>query len=524
VIAVAEFWIDFSGQRPVTLAHHTCLRAQIGGPRSRLLMEAWGEPDEPSPPPQMPEGHALGRHYLDCQMCRWDLMETAEGWEDPQANWPDPQGARLIREALQRDHGHIDLARGHDRPGRGGAPPLEPPADVLDGEVAAVPEFQVPEIEALRRLAADIADDDPRLDVIQRAISQAEREAAQQLLNTLRAEQDVKPLQIQTMSQDLAEEREPQVWTIESLHARGGNTLLSAQAKVGKTTLMENLARSLLDDEPFLGEFKVFFPERRVLYLNYEVIRDRFEQWVRQIGLEDTDRLIALHLRGLGWDLTLPDVQRQLIAACLTHDVGLMIVDPLEEAYTPLKASGDPNPHLRTVFKELNRIKHEGRVDDLFVIDHAGHEHGDRPAGGFSKMAIPDNLWSLTKDRTGIRHFSAQGRDSTIEGRYTLDFDRSTLRLRTAERAARDIDAQPLTPADHALIAVARHPEVRGAAEMRSKVGGIRGQARDEALREAEQLGYIRRRKDGRAFLYEVREEGRYRLDELGAAGDDGET
>lgn len=60
-------------------------------------------------------------------------------------------------------------------------------------------------------------------------------------------------------------------YTIADLHPSGANTLLAAQYKAGKTTLMNNLAKSIADASPFLDCFDVCAGGRSVAMWNYEV-------------------------------------------------------------------------------------------------------------------------------------------------------------------------------------------------------------------------------------------------------------
>ena len=87
-----------------------------------------------------------------------------------------------------------------------------------------------------------------------------------------------------TLKDALAEPREALSYTIDRLHTASGNTLLVAQYKTGKTTLMANLLKALADGEPFLSEFAVKL-EGRVAFFNYELTREMFLDWLGDIGL-----------------------------------------------------------------------------------------------------------------------------------------------------------------------------------------------------------------------------------------------
>ena len=80
-----------------------------------------------------------------------------------------------------------------------------------------------------------------------------------------------------------------------SLPASGGLEAI-AQRKAGKTTLILNLARSLITGEPFLGRFVTHRVTRSVVLLNYEASSDQLDWWVTESGI--TEGLFTVQLRG----------------------------------------------------------------------------------------------------------------------------------------------------------------------------------------------------------------------------------
>jgi hypothetical protein len=80
-----------------------------------------------------------------------------------------------------------------------------------------------------------------------------------------------------------------------SLAASGGLEAI-AQRKAGKTTLILNLARSLIIGEPFLDRFVTHRVARSVGLLNYQVSSDQIDWWVTESGI--TEGLFTVQLRG----------------------------------------------------------------------------------------------------------------------------------------------------------------------------------------------------------------------------------
>ena len=118
------------------------------------------------------------------------------------------------------------------------------------------------------------------------------------------------------------------------------STLITAQRKTGKTTLLLNLARSLLTGEPFLGIFEVRPVEGLVALLNYEVSGDTISEWANEAGL-DPDQFFIVNLRGRRNPLA--DLEdRGRLAELLRHrGTESLLTDPFGRAYTG-QSQNDP--------------------------------------------------------------------------------------------------------------------------------------------------------------------------------------
>lgn len=200
----------------------------------------------------------------------------------------------------------------------------------------------------------------------------------------------------------LKQEPEALDWVVKDLHARGDSTMLVAQNKVGKTTLALNLVRSLIDGEPFLGEWDVDLGDGCILYLNYEVSEARFVQWVRRLRLGDPHRLVPLSLRGLSFPPDHPDVHRQVARIAEEHESSMIIVDPFQRAFTG--ESENNSTEVGKFLSKLDEMKEAAGVADLILIDHAGHGAKNRARGSSTKGGWADSTWTLTNE-SGLRHF-----------------------------------------------------------------------------------------------------------------------
>lgn len=323
-------------------------------------------------------------------------------------------------------------------------------------------------------------------------------------------------IEVRTVAEQLEDDHAEMVWTVQDLHARGDNTMLVAQNKVGKTTLALNLVRSLIDREEFLGQFHTDLPDGRVLYLNYEVSDVRFLEWLRRLDLANPDRLVVLHLRGKVFPLDHSAVHERVARAARAHDARLLVVDPFQRAFTG--ESEADNAEVGRFLAKLDELKDRAGVPDLIVVDHAGHSESarDRARGASVKGGWPDSTWSLTRN-SETRRFTAFGRDIDIANR-ALRFDAESLRL-TLTEAAPTVSRPALSLADHGLLAVIRAVqemgEARGVAEVRRYFEGLEGSKHSKALKAAQDLGFVQREVEGQAHTFAVTEAGQERYAQI---------
>src|SRR4051794_29897526 len=113
------------------------------------------------------------------------------------------------------------------RPGRKSRPRNAPPADLR------APDEEFEQLVARRLRDMEIAD-----------------EARRRFAATRAGGRFAFPTAGRTLADDLATPPREQKYAVDRLHSSGGNTLLVAQYKAGKTTLLLNLMTALADEEP----------------------------------------------------------------------------------------------------------------------------------------------------------------------------------------------------------------------------------------------------------------------------------
>jgi hypothetical protein len=234
---------------------------------------------------------------------------------------------------------------------------------------------------------------------------------------------------------ELEQPDEEAKYLINEVFPTGGNITLTAEYKSGKTTLINNVVKSLVDDHPFLGKYGVNDHDGNVVIFNYEVEPRQYRQWMREVGIINTDRVKLVHLRGLRMPMTSDFVQERVVDILKGFDAQTWIVDPLARAFV---GSGDENSNsdMGTFLDTLDVIKYEAGVDNLIVAAHTGRasESGIERARGASRFDDwADVRWLLTRNDEGQRFLKAHGRDVDME-QHVLSYDTHSRHL-TLEKA-----------------------------------------------------------------------------------------
>lgn len=235
------------------------------------------------------------------------------------------------------------------------------------------------------------------------------------------------PPSLPTLTQELELPDPPIDYAVDELLPAGGNVLLTAAFKTGKTTLVNNLARSWADGIPFLGKFDVRpEPGRTVALFNYEVDDRQYRRWLRDAQIRNTDNVVVLNLRAHRLPLTVPFVEEWVVGWLQEHNVGMWIVDPFARAFA---GCGDENSNsdVAVFLDALDVIKGRAGVRDLVLTAHTGRaeqaEGQERARGATRLDDWPDVRWLLVKDaETGSRYFRATGRDVEVD-EERLSFD-----------------------------------------------------------------------------------------------------
>jgi hypothetical protein len=327
--------------------------------------------------------------------------------------------------------------------------------------------------------------------------------AATRRVNNEELEQEFKePPSRFSLNDELAIEDPPLEWTVMGLHPRESNTVLSAAYKVGKTTMLATLLRSLVDGEPFLGEVPVFRPEGRVAYWNYEVGERQFRKWLRTLGIRNQDQAAIWQLRGHRLPLTVPFVEDIAVKWLEQREVSVLVVDPYSRAYG---GEENDNTAVGQWLESLDVIKRRAGVTDLFMAAHFGrqqHREGAEHARGATRLDDwCDVRWVLTQDG-GVRYFYANGRDVDFP-EVSLDLDPSTLRLYVDGGSRREKRAESqLEDLVDAVVTLVRTQPGLSTTDLRAELKGGTSEVKGQAIAAARERGLVLGQMEGKTILH----------------------
>ncbi|WP_066360298.1 AAA family ATPase [Herbidospora mongoliensis] len=269
------------------------------------------------------------------------------------------------------------------------------------------------------------------------------REEAQRRARRQRAGTAARP-PIITLDEFLSVPDDPVRYRVEGLWPAGGRVMLAAQFKAGKTTLVGNLVRSLVDSTPFLGRHQVEPFAGKVGILDDELDERMIRAWLREQGIENTSAAAVVSLRGRlsTFDILDPVVRSEWATALREAGITIVVLDCLAPILDALGLSEDKEAgRFLVAFDEMLK---EAGVSEAVVVHHMGHS-GERSRGASRLRDWPDVEWRLVREKSddgetnpaAPRYFSAYGRDVEIP-ESLLAFDPVSRRLEIAGGSRKD--------------------------------------------------------------------------------------
>lgn len=220
-------------------------------------------------------------------------------------------------------------------------------------------------------------------------------------------------------------------YRVDKLWPVGAIVLLSAYFKVGKSTLLRNLIRSLLTGDDFLG-FRVRAVSGAIVVADFEMPDSIALERLDAHGLGDEKRLHYEFLRGRGQDFDVTDDEwlNQLAGALRDLDCEVLFIDTLNALANALGINLDAPDGAGPLLASLEKLKLRAGIREMVITAQTGHGDHSRPAHSKDIGAGGDILWNLQRvtetNLDGPRKFFAHGRCEGTGGWLTLQFDRDT--------------------------------------------------------------------------------------------------
>jgi hypothetical protein len=255
---------------------------------------------------------------------------------------------------------------------------------------------------------------------------------------------------------------DPVQYRIDGLLGAGGRVLLAAAHKAGKTTLVGNLLKCLVDGGDFLGRHAVTPVEGRVVLLDTELPPRLLQDWLGRQHVENADRIAVLSLRDrvTSFDLTDPAALNRWVKLLQPLEPGFVILDCLRPVLDAagLDERGEVGRFLVPFGELLGRLN----VPEAVLVQHMGHS-GERARGDSVLLGWPDANWKIVRrdaeDDRSARFFSAFGRDVDIP-ECELGFNSMTGKLIAIGGSRKEADGRAAIPV--VLELLAERPKLSG--------------------------------------------------------------
>ncbi len=237
----------------------------------------------------------------------------------------------------------------------------------------------------------------------------------------------------------LAEPDEPISYRVDRLWPVGGRIILAAQYKAGKTSMRDNLIRSLADGTPFLDNYLIEPIDGTICVLDFEMSRNMLRTWLREQGIRNPQRVNLTPLRGSvgAFDITSDLVRKRWVERLRQQQTQILILDCLGPVLASLGMDDDKAKDVGKFLAHFDALLNEAGIDEGLVIHHMGHS-GERSRGSSRLRDWPDIEWKLVRERTdennpepppdAKRFFSAFGRD-VAEPESLIDWNPDTRRI-----------------------------------------------------------------------------------------------
>jgi hypothetical protein len=303
---------------------------------------------------------------------------------------------------------------------------------------------------------------------------------------------DAEPPPSTTLRSLLDEPDEPMPWCITDCQPEVSRVVLAAQFKAGKTTLVSNCVRSLVDGEPFLGVYSITPLAGSIAVLDFEMSKNQLRRWYRDQSIQRDDRVFIVAMRGQAAAFNILDKKtRSLWARGLAGGkVAYLVVDCLRPIMDALGL--DEHRDAGTFLVALDALLVEAGIGCCLLVHHMGHS-GERSRGDSRIRDWPDVEWRLVRkddDPASPRYFTAYGRDVDV-AEVELGYDGVTRRLTIVGGSRRDSRIEEAIKFVVSFVSIATEPPSRNDIVRGLKDSGHSQDTLKAAIRQAVEQGLL---------------------------------
>lgn len=251
---------------------------------------------------------------------------------------------------------------------------------------------------------------------------------------TIAANSDVGSLPAPSTLTDLLSRPRPTVrWRVEGLWPKGGRVNVVAAAKAGKTTMLSNVVRSLIDGDPLLGVHTtepIQHDGAAVVIFDFEMTEAQLVDWYRDQQLRETDRVVIVPLKGhaSGFDFMNPTTRAELAARYSGGHT--YVLDPAGPVLAALGLEENSNSDIQAFLTNWDEfVRLMGGTESLVAV-HAGH-NAERARGASAFLGSGDAIWTMVRDgdeTDAPRYLKAIGRDVDLP-ETAITYDKHTRHL-----------------------------------------------------------------------------------------------
>jgi hypothetical protein len=203
---------------------------------------------------------------------------------------------------------------------------------------------------------------------------------------------------------------------INGLMGMAHNVVIAASYKSGKTTMGGNVLKAAADGVPFLGR-DVHMGGGRIAWLNGEMDRDDFLDYLGPHGITNTDRIVVRNMRGRRMSLLNDFVADEFVKWLIDNEVEWLWADSWRVLCAWNQINENRNEEVELLTARIDLIKREAGVSTFTALAHTGRAQQDEGAeharGATALDDWQDVRWVLT--RSGADRFlKVEGRGKGV--------------------------------------------------------------------------------------------------------------